>query len=134
MAASASAAPESLATDFMTSYPKTPLKTRPAMHAGDTRSRLAELTAGCTVNRPRALLVETVYPTAMPATFEAGRGGDKPLEGFFMSIRALVLSATVIGGAAGLLPASAADLSCDGLVVPGQKLFCSSFEPNWSLE
>jgi hypothetical protein len=51
-----------------------------------------------------------------------------------MSIRALVLSAIVMGSAGGLLPASAADLSCDGLVVTGQKLVCSSFEPNWSLE
>jgi len=29
--------------------------------------------------------------------------------------------------------ASAADLSCDGLVSPGTKMICSGFEPNWGV-
>lgn len=34
------------------------------------------------------------------------------------------------------LPATslAADLSCNGLIEPGQKMICSGFEPNWALE
>jgi hypothetical protein len=28
----------------------------------------------------------------------------------------------------------AADLSCNGLLEPGQSLICSGFEPNWALE
>jgi hypothetical protein len=32
------------------------------------------------------------------------------------------------------LPAFAADLSCNGLIAPGQKMICSGFEPNWALE
>ena len=30
--------------------------------------------------------------------------------------------------------ASAADLSCNGLVAPGQKMICAGFEPNWAVE
>ena len=30
--------------------------------------------------------------------------------------------------------AEAADYSCDGLVVAGQKMICSGFEPNWAIE
>ena len=29
--------------------------------------------------------------------------------------------------------ADAADYSCDGLVVAGQKMICSGFEPNWAI-
>jgi hypothetical protein len=43
------------------------------------------------------------------------------------------LTAAMFAGV-GLAPAGAADVSCDGLVVTGQKLICSSFEPNWALE
>jgi hypothetical protein len=50
-----------------------------------------------------------------------------------MSVRAS-LTAAISLTAATLAPAGAADYSCDGLVVTGQKLVCSSFEPNWSLE
>ena len=32
------------------------------------------------------------------------------------------------------LPAAAADLSCNGLLQPGQKMICAGFEPNWALE
>jgi hypothetical protein len=35
------------------------------------------------------------------------------------------------------LPATAplaADLSCTGLIVSGQKMICSGFEPNWAIE
>lgn len=32
------------------------------------------------------------------------------------------------------LPAAAADLSCNGLLAPGQKMICAGFEPNWALE
>ena len=32
------------------------------------------------------------------------------------------------------LSASAADLSCAGLLAPGQTMTCSGFEPNWALE
>lgn len=28
----------------------------------------------------------------------------------------------------------AADLSCNGLVPPGQKMICAGFEPNWAIE
>ncbi|WP_246272776.1 hypothetical protein [Oricola thermophila] len=31
-------------------------------------------------------------------------------------------------------PAVAADLSCNGLLQPGQKMVCSGFEPNWAVE
>lgn len=30
--------------------------------------------------------------------------------------------------------AQAADLSCNGLVPPGQKMICAGFEPNWAVE
>jgi len=30
-------------------------------------------------------------------------------------------------------PAGAADYSCDGLVVAGQTMICSGFEPNWAV-
>lgn len=30
--------------------------------------------------------------------------------------------------------AQAADLSCNGLVSPGQKMICAGFEPNWAVE
>ncbi len=29
---------------------------------------------------------------------------------------------------------NAADLSCNGLIAPGQKIICSGFEPNWAVE
>lgn len=32
------------------------------------------------------------------------------------------------------LPAAAADLSCNGLIAPGQKMICAGFEPNWAIE
>ncbi|WP_223477243.1 hypothetical protein [Oricola indica] len=31
-------------------------------------------------------------------------------------------------------PSLAADLSCNGLVAPGQSLVCAGFEPNWAIE
>ncbi|GAB4363619.1 MAG: hypothetical protein Kow0026_28290 [Oricola sp.] len=31
-------------------------------------------------------------------------------------------------------PAAAADLSCNGLLAPGQKMTCAGFEPNWAVE
>ncbi|MFZ2099046.1 MAG: hypothetical protein WAU86_00610, partial [Oricola sp.] len=33
-----------------------------------------------------------------------------------------------------LVPSSAADLACNGLLQPGQKMICAGFEPNWALE
>lgn len=41
---------------------------------------------------------------------------------------AIVATFTAIG------PAPAADYSCDGLVVAGQRMICSGFEPNWAIE
>ncbi len=38
---------------------------------------------------------------------------------------------TLLLGATG---AQAADYSCNGLVVTGQKMTCSGFEPNWAIE
>ncbi|MCY0147905.1 hypothetical protein OEG84_09315 [Hoeflea sp. G2-23] len=43
---------------------------------------------------------------------------------------ALVLAALLAQPTAGL----AADLSCNGLLQPGQRMICSGFEPNWALQ
>lgn len=50
-----------------------------------------------------------------------------------MSVRRQ-FTTTMLLAAAAAMPAGAADVSCEGLVVTGQKLTCSSFEPNWALE
>jgi hypothetical protein len=44
--------------------------------------------------------------------------------------KALILAAALASPHA----APASDLSCNRLVVSGQKLICSSFEPNWAIE
>ncbi|WP_299860706.1 hypothetical protein [uncultured Hoeflea sp.] len=43
---------------------------------------------------------------------------------------ALILLAALVSAPATL----AADLSCNSLIEPGQKMICSGFEPNWALE
>lgn len=42
--------------------------------------------------------------------------------------------AGLAGAALAVLPATAADFSCEGLVPIGKKLICSGFEPNWAVE
>ncbi len=50
-------------------------------------------------------------------------------------VRSLILSpilATVFASATP--PAQSADLICNNLVPPGQKMICAGFEPNWAVE
>ena len=45
------------------------------------------------------------------------------------SVLPAVLSIFALAG-----PATAADISCNGLVTSGETLICSGFEPNWAVE
>jgi len=47
-----------------------------------------------------------------------------------MRVRPLVLALAFIPA----LPAAAADLTCNGLIAPGQTMICAGFEPNWAVE
>ena len=47
-----------------------------------------------------------------------------------MMTRALALAFGLLPA----LPAAAADLSCNGLLAPGQTMICAGFEPNWAVE
>lgn len=50
-----------------------------------------------------------------------------------MPVRRSIWRAILISTVA-VTPALAADVSCNGLVITGQKLICSGFEPNWAIE
>lgn len=51
-----------------------------------------------------------------------------------MSRRFAGIPLTVCAALLAANTAHAADLSCNGLIAPGQKMICSGFEPNWAVE
>ena len=51
-----------------------------------------------------------------------------------MFARSLALSLSLIPVLSAGSPATAADLSCNGLLAPGQTMICPGFEPNWAVE
>lgn len=51
-----------------------------------------------------------------------------------MSVHSFALPLSLVAGLSAASSAAAADLSCNGLLQPGQTMICPGFEPNWAVE